>query len=108
MINDLCMLDVDTAVQQRHYFSRMVGSRRLVFVWVVRRVPVYRPALYDFFVVADGRLWPVVTALDLLDGYRQCMGDCLDGLLRGHVVGSVWREEYVNLERSIVENYGGK
>lgn len=110
MINELRISDIDTAVVLHQYFTRIVprSSRRLVFVWTRRAVPTYRPVIYDFFVMADGRLWPVWSDGDLVDGYAACMDACLEDVLRGVGAGSAWREEYVLCERSIVEKYEGK
>lgn len=110
MIDELRVSDIDTAVLLHQYFTRIVprSSRRLVFVWTRRAVPTYRPVTYDFFVVADGRLWPVWTDCDLVDGYAACMDACLENVFQGDAVGSVWREEYVLCERSIVRKYEGE
>ena len=100
------MFDVDFIMLHRQYFSRLdsKSSRRIVFVWM-RRQPKYSPVLHDFFVLADGRLWPVLTSVDLLDGYQACMRACLDGLFRDDSLCSEWDAEFVSCERRILEKY---
>ena len=98
------VLVVDSILQQRRYFTRLVGSRRLVFVWACRR-PKYCPVYYDFYVLVDGRLWPVLSSLDLLDGYQACMRACLDDLFRDGSACSGWYAEYVQCERAVLERF---
>lgn len=96
------MLSVDHIMQ--HHFSRFdrASSRVFVFVWTCRQ-PKYSPVLHDFFVIADGRLWPVLTSIDLLDGYRACMRACFDGFFRDDSACSDWCAEYVSCERRIAD-----
>ena len=102
------MLCLDSVLCFKQYFGRFdeESSRWFVFVWSAR--PEYRPNCFDFFVLAYGRLWPVLTSFDLFDGYQACMRACLDGLFRGTSVCSVWREKYVECERVIVAKYEEK
>lgn len=103
------MLCLDSVLCFKQYFGRFdeKSSRWFVFVWTARQ-PEYRPKCFDFFVLAYGRLWPVLTSLDLFDGYRACMRACLDGLFRDTSACSAWREKYVECERVIVAKYEEK
>lgn len=103
------MLCVDSVLCFKQYFGRFdeKSSRWFVFVWTARQ-PEYRPKCFDFFVLAYGRLWPVLTSLDLFDGYQACMRVCLDGLFRDTSACSAWREKYVECERVIVAKYEEK
>lgn len=47
------------------------------FVWTRRMV-----GYYDFFVIADGRLWPVLTSCDVAGGALECMAACRNGVFR--------------------------
>lgn len=100
---------MDSVLCSKQYFGRFdeKSSRWFVFVWTARQ-PEYRPKCFDFFVLAYGRLWPVLTSLDLFDGYQACMRVCLDGLFRDTSACSVWREKYVECERVIVAKYEEK
>ena len=98
------MLCVDFILQQHQYFTRLVGLRRLVFVWACGQ-PKYCPVYHDFYVLADGRLWPVLSSLDLLDGYQACMCACLDDLFRDDSSCSDWCAEYVQCERAVLEKF---
>lgn len=93
------MLSVDYIMG--HHFSRHDDGREFVFVWTCRQ-PKYCPVYHDFFVLADGRLWPVLTSLDLLDGYSACIRACLDGLFRDDSACSAWHAEYAECERRIL------
>lgn len=92
------MLSVDV-IMQHHYFTLTDSrsSRKVVFVWTLE-YPKYCPAYHEFFVLADGRLWPVLTERDLLDGYRACMRACAGGLSLDESTCSGWHDEYASWE----------
>lgn len=93
-------------ILQRHFFSFVdaKSSRRFVFVWFWKR-PRYRLGYHEFFVLADGRLWPAITSHGLLDGYEACRRACACGLSLDESLCSEWHEEYVLWERYIIERF---
>lgn len=99
------MLCVDD-IMQRRYFTLVdvKSSRKVVFAWTLKR-PKYRPAYHEFFVLADGRLWPVLVERDLLDGYRMCMSACVKGLSLDESTCSERRDEYASWEHRILGSY---
>lgn len=96
----------DDDIMQHHYFTLVDSKslRRVVFVWTWKH-PKYRPAYHEFFVLADGRLWLVLTEHDLLDGYLACKRACAVGLSLEGSACSEWHDEYVSWEHCILERF---
>lgn len=66
----------------QHCFHLLVrgSSRTFTVVWTRRPVVLYRPVYYDFFVIVDGCLWPVLTALSPVSGVLELLNGGFDGL----------------------------
>ena len=99
------MLCVDDIMQ--HHFFTLVDSkslRRVVFVWTWKH-PKYRSPYHEVFVLADGRLWLVLTEHDLLDAYLACKRACDVGLSLEGLACSEWYDEYASWERRILEDF---
>lgn len=77
--SDYAALGADYIRQHSFRWLDRKSSRTFVFVWT-RRVVKYRPVYYDFFVIVDGCLWPVLTSLDVAGGALECMNACRNGV----------------------------